>query len=72
MATECIVKPVYRTTCNRCGQVLPATYEARHDWVTLEVRGAGAPEPQADLCPPCKIELGRFMEGKAIDAAHTH
>lgn len=70
MVTECIVQAVYRTTCDRCHASQPTTWEARQEWETLERRkGGGPPERQADLCPPCSLELGRFMDGKAVDSA---
>lgn len=70
MVTECIVRAVYRTTCNRCRQVMPEPFEQRMEWATLDVRQGGAPGvPPADLCKGCKAEFDRFMEGKAVPCA---
>jgi hypothetical protein len=70
VATECVVRPVYRTTCDRCAQPMPEQYEQRAEWLQLDIRQAGAPSrPQADLCQGCGAEFARFMEGKATDAA---
>lgn len=70
MATECIVQAVYRTTCDRCHAVMPGDWDERKDWENLERRKGGSAMPApADLCPDCALELGHFMDGKAVDSA---
>lgn len=67
MVTKTLVEPVWQTTCDRCGAVMPRNYDERREWTQLERRKSGAPTlPGADLCPPCGNQLAQFLDGKAV------